>query len=105
MSVAERERLCLGAFLHFEKFANPEVREYYNIMVRNIVRGLGVQMHRVDNAVNLKKLLDTVSLTHLFVGEEEYGQRELNADELIACLHKAEQWGRGERPAPACFKG
>lgn len=39
------------------------------------------------------------------VGEEEYGQRELNADELIACLHKAEQWGRGERPAPACFKG
>ncbi|MBP3237985.1 MAG: response regulator [Lachnospiraceae bacterium] len=72
MSVADREKLSLGAFLHFEKFEKPEVRDYYNSMVRNIVRGLGVQMHRVDNVVNLKKLHQTVRLTHLFVGQEEY---------------------------------
>ncbi|MBR0132648.1 MAG: response regulator [Lachnospiraceae bacterium] len=72
MSVADRERLSLGAFLHFEKFEKPEVRDYYNSMVRNIVKGLGVQMHRVDNVINLKKLHSTVRLTHLFVGEEEY---------------------------------
>ena len=72
MSVAERDKLCLGAYLHFEKYRRPEVREYYNLMVRNIVRGLCVQMHRVDNEVNLKKLLSTVKLTHLFVGEDEY---------------------------------
>ena len=72
MSVNHRESLCLGAYLHFDKFENPVVREYYNIMVRNIVSGLGVQMHRVDNVENLKKLMDTVRLTHLFVAEEEY---------------------------------
>ena len=72
MSVADRERLSLGAFLHFEKFEKPEVRDYYNSMVRNIVKGLGVQMHRVDNVINLKKLHATVRLTHLFVGQEEY---------------------------------
>ncbi|MCR5685231.1 MAG: response regulator, partial [Lachnospiraceae bacterium] len=72
MTLAHRDDLCIGAFLHFDKFAHPVVREYYNSMVRNIVRGLGVQMHRVDNAANLEKLRETVHLTHLFVAEEEY---------------------------------
>ena len=76
MSIANRDKLCLGAFLHFEKFGKPEVREYYNATVRNIVNGLGVQMHRVDNAVNLNKLLGTVNLTHLFVAEEEYRENK-----------------------------
>jgi signal transduction histidine kinase/CheY-like chemotaxis protein/HPt (histidine-containing phosphotransfer) domain-containing protein len=72
MSIVKRDNLCLGAFLHFEKFPHPIVREYYNSMVRNIVNGLGVQMHRVENIENLKKLLSTVNLSHLFVGYEEY---------------------------------
>lgn len=73
MSIAKPDQLCLGAFLHLDKYADPNVREYYNMMIRNIVRGFGVQMHRVDNAANLKKLLASVRLTHLFVSEEEYG--------------------------------
>jgi len=72
MSVSNPEALVLGAYLHFDKFENPIVREYYNSMVRNIVSGLGVKMHRVDNRENLIKLMDSVKLTHLFVGEEEY---------------------------------
>ena len=72
MSVAKPDHLCLGAFLHLDKYPDPNVREYYNMMIRNIVRGFGVQMHRVDNAANLKKLLHSVRLTHLFVSEEEY---------------------------------
>ena len=72
MSVERREDLCLGAFFHFEKFENPSVREYYNYMIRNVVLGLGVQMHRVDNLENLKKLVSTLKLTHIFVGQEEY---------------------------------
>ena len=58
--------------MNFEKYSCPDVREYYNAAVRNIARGLNVQVHRVDNAVNLKKLLDNARLTHLFAGEEEY---------------------------------
>jgi CheY-like chemotaxis protein/HPt (histidine-containing phosphotransfer) domain-containing protein len=41
-------------------------------MIHNIVKGFGVKMHRVDNAANLKKLLSSAELTHLFVSEEEY---------------------------------
>ena len=38
------------------------------------------------------------------VGEEKYGQRELTTDQLISCLHEAEQWGKGEIPAPKIFR-
>ncbi|MCR4648785.1 MAG: response regulator [Lachnospiraceae bacterium] len=72
MSVNDPEKLCLGAFLHFDKYTNPSVRDYYNSMVLNMVKGLGVQMHRVDNAESLRKLRDSVTLTHLFIAEEEY---------------------------------
>ncbi|MBO6230954.1 MAG: response regulator [Ruminiclostridium sp.] len=86
MSIVRPERLTLGAFLHFEKFQNPSVRDYYNVMVRNIVNGLGVKMHRVDNAKNLEKLLRTVKLTHLFVGEEEYDENRDYIEELAKSM-------------------
>ena len=72
MSVANPDKLCLGAYLHFEKYENPAVRDYYNSMVLNIVKGLGIQMHRVNNTQNLKLLHDSIHMTHLFVGEDEY---------------------------------
>ena len=91
MSVANPDKLCLGAFLHFEKYENPAVRDYYNAMVLNIVHGLGVQMHRVNNSSNLKLLRDNVHLTHLFVGEEEYLDNselleELGRDMVVAVV-------------------
>lgn len=82
MSVKNREKLVLGAYLHFDKFPNPAVREYYNSMVADIVRGLGVQMHRVDNLDDLRKLLGNIELTHLFVGPEEYESDVAYMEEL-----------------------
>ena len=91
MSVAEPEKLCLGAFLHFEKYENPAVRDYYNSMVLNIVKGLGIQMHRVNNADNLKLLRDSIHLTHLFIGEDEYNDNvdlieDISKDIVVAVI-------------------
>ena len=72
MSFKDRDKVSLGAYLHFEKFPNPNVREYYDSMVRNIVTGLKVTMHRVDNTNSLRALTDSKRLTHLFAGPEEY---------------------------------
>lgn len=72
MSVAHPDELIIGAYLHFEKYPDPQVREYYNSMVLDIVKGLGVQMHRVNNPEDLKLLHSTIHMTHLFVAEEEY---------------------------------
>ncbi len=72
MSVADREKVNLGGYLNIGKFQNPNVREYYNSMILNIVKGLGTPMHRVNSISDLKELSSQIQLTHLFVGEEEY---------------------------------
>ncbi|MCR5651105.1 MAG: response regulator [Lachnospiraceae bacterium] len=72
MKLDHPDRIVIGAFLHFEKFPHPQVRDYYNAMVRDIVCGLKVKMHRVDNIEGLKRLSESVKFTHLFVGKEEY---------------------------------
>ena len=82
MSVKNPDKLCLGAYLHFDKFENPLVREYYNLSVMNIVKGLRVQMHRVDNVENLKKIREAFTLTHLFVGEDEYTSNKELIEEM-----------------------
>ena len=85
ISSVSRDDLCIGAFLNFEKYTRPEVREYYNNAVMNIAKGLNVQLHRVDNAVNLKKLINTAGLTHLFAGDEEY---RANTELIRSCADK-----------------
>ncbi|MBO6161977.1 MAG: response regulator, partial [Eubacterium sp.] len=82
MSLSTSNTRCIGAFLHFDKYANPNVREYYNSMVRNIVNGLKVQMHRVDNVENLKRLTSSTKLTHLFVADVEYKANQELMEEL-----------------------
>ena len=72
MSIRSPERLCLGAFLRFEKFENPHVREFYNAMVKDLVLGLGVKMQRVNNMDDFKQLAKTSSFTHVFIGKQEY---------------------------------
>ncbi|MBR4200001.1 MAG: response regulator [Oscillospiraceae bacterium] len=72
MSVSNPDKLCLGSLLLLDKYPNPNVREFYNLMIRNIVKGFDVKMHRADNIETLKKLLNSVRLTHLFVSMEGY---------------------------------
>ena len=91
MSVENPDKLMLGAYLHFEKFPNPHVREFYNAMVKDIVKGLRVVMHRVDNIEGLRNLSEGMKFTHLFVGKEEYESdiefmEKLAEDTLVAVV-------------------
>ncbi|MEE3468155.1 MAG: response regulator [Eubacterium sp.] len=72
MTLEDPDKLVLGGFLHFEKFPHPEVREFYNAMVKNMVQGLHLSMHRVETIDSLKKLMPNLRMTHMFVGVEEY---------------------------------
>ena len=82
MSVIKPERLTVGAYLHFEKYANPHVREYYNSMVKDMVLGLNVMMQRADHLEAFKKLSKAKHFTHVFVGKEEYEEDPVFMDEL-----------------------
>lgn len=72
MSLRNRKELRLGSFLQLNSFAAPNVRQYYNSMVMNIVKGLGVQMLKIDSLDKLKELSETENFTHIFVGRNEY---------------------------------
>lgn len=72
LSVREPERLVVAACLHFEKFSNPSVRDFYNNMVKNSVRGLKITVHRVDNVEELKILAENLRMTHVVLSEEAY---------------------------------
>ncbi len=72
LTVEQREHIYLATFIDLRKFSNPRVREFYNAMILSITQGLGIPIHRVDSLGDLKRLLDRVEVTHLFVGVEEY---------------------------------
>ena len=84
MSLSTKDDISIGAFLRFDKYANLQVREFYNVMVKHIVQGLGVVMRWVETSDKLRELTDNMELTHLFVGEEEYTENT----ELIESLSK-----------------
>ncbi len=72
MEVKNREKISLGAFFAFGKYEVPEVREYYNSMIKNVVKGMGVALHGVDSMKNLKKVIETTHISHVFIGMKEY---------------------------------
>ena len=72
MSVKNKDKVTLAAYFSFNKYSVPEVRQYYNSMITNIVKGMGVGLHGVDTMENLKKVMETFSITHVFIGMKEY---------------------------------
>ncbi len=82
MKLIYRENLVIGSFLDFNKYEHPQVREYYNEMIRDVVRDLRVQLHRADDVDNLKQISKKVKMTHLFLGEDEYKRDPKFMEEL-----------------------
>ena len=82
ISVRDPGRLVVGGFFNFEKHYSPVVRDYYNNMVLNFVKGLNVQLHRVDSEENLRRLNTSLRMTHLFVSEAEYISSSAYIEEL-----------------------
>lgn len=73
MSVKDKESKLIGTFFKYSKFRNPNVREYYDTVIRNIAVGMKLNVHRIDSMEDLKTLMRNKQFTHLMVGEEEYG--------------------------------
>ncbi len=72
MVFSNPEEKVVGGFFTFEKIEEPFVREAYNRLITDTVKGLKSTMHRVDSLRNLRVLKDSLHMTHLFVGESEY---------------------------------
>ncbi|MBQ7679335.1 MAG: response regulator [Butyrivibrio sp.] len=91
MSLRNADELSLGAYLHFEKYSDPNVRVFYNAMVRDLVIGLGARMQRADNLEGFKRIAKITHFSHVFVGKEEYEEdpdfmEELAKETLVAVI-------------------
>ena len=76
MRIKNPERLSLGAWLHIERYDNPQVREFYNSMVKDLVKGLKIEVHRAENAEGFKKLIKGMRFTNILLGQQEYEEEQ-----------------------------
>ncbi len=64
--------LCIVCYIKTEKYEVAEVRDFYDIMIKNLVEGLGTSVHRTNSLEGFRQLLDTYHVTHVFTAKEEY---------------------------------
>ena len=75
MDVNDRAGLTgLACYIKPEKYAVPEVRGAYNEAITHMVRELELPLHRVYELEELKRLTNSLKLSHLFIGSEEYAE-------------------------------
>lgn len=63
---------CVGVFFNYSTVKDPNVREYYNRMIRHFSKGIKIPFHNADNIENLKRLVSQMIFSHLFTGAREY---------------------------------
>ncbi|WP_029322523.1 hybrid sensor histidine kinase/response regulator [Butyrivibrio sp. AE3004] len=66
------EKLEIACYIRNDKYRSPAIREYYNAMIMNILKGLSVPIHKVPELEELKSLCSMNQITHIIIAEEEY---------------------------------
>ncbi len=89
MSVNKDIKYTVGVFIGFISTVHPKVREFYSDMMNHLVDGLGVPFYRVSSVYELEELVDSMHLTHLFVGRGEYLENKALIDELAEKIEVA----------------
>lgn len=75
MSVEQPEELCVVCYMDPKKFEQPEIYNFYNTMISHMAQGLNLSLHKAENETELEHLVSKYSITHLFIGIEEYAER------------------------------
>ena len=73
MGIDDRSRLMgLACYIKFDKDTLPKVRGFYNDAITHMVQALELPLHRVYDLEELKRLNNSVKLSHLFISAAEY---------------------------------
>ncbi len=82
MSLTDNRERMLATYLRFEDIKSAEVREHYNILIRDLAIGFRVPFYRIDHGEDLRRLAENYPLTHLIVGSTEYEEEQEYLEEL-----------------------
>ena len=101
LRMPQSERMKITFYQDPAKFAVPAVRDFYTDMIYHLIRDFRLTLHRVATQEDLKKLLEEDEVTHLFMGEEEYGRDPAYFDRLAASICVIVVARHGFRPSPS----
>lgn len=98
MVAENKDALCTACYLRQEKYKTAEVRNFYNETISHLAAGLEITIHRVSDLESLKKLTGIYQLTHLLIGEEEYGEEPDYYEKLAQRTQVVVAAGNGFEP-------
>ena len=82
LALGTREFLGVAFHVLLDRFSTSQVPEFYKTMATNMASGLRVNLYSAPTLSELKKLLDTGKLTHVFMGPDEYEEASAYFDEI-----------------------
>ena len=82
MEIEDREKLCVVTYLTYHMIADPNVREFFNIMIKNIASGLRTAVFSTDTMVGFDSILKGRKVTHIVTGQNEYMENLEKMEEL-----------------------
>ncbi len=82
--LAVETKRFIGIAFHVtpDRFDSPQVREFYKSMASNMAMGLRLNLYSAPSITELKKLIGTGNITHVFMGAYEYEQDPYYFDQL-----------------------
>lgn len=84
LSVKDGVRDGIVFYIKSEKYKVPEIREFYRNMSINLATGLGAKLYPANELRELERLINDLSVSYIFTGEEEYEVDRETIDGLAA---------------------
>ena len=72
MLLEHNDQSCIAAYTQPKKYKTPVVREFYDTAIDHLRQGLGITLHKATTLGELQKIQKAYSLTHIYIGREEY---------------------------------
>ncbi len=84
LSVKDSVRGEIVFYIKSEKYKVPEIREFYRNMSINLATGLGAKLYTTGETRELLRLINDLSVSYIFTGEQEYLSDRETLDKLSA---------------------
>ncbi len=82
LSIRDEAKEGIIFYIKPEKYKVPEIRDYYRQMAVNLATGIEAKLFSASDARELKRLSETMKLTCIFAGEEEYEEDAAVLDDM-----------------------
>ena len=80
------DQLCIGCYFNPEKYVCDEIRDYYDGLILNLIKGFNIQGYQAHNFDGLLQLQRNHALSHIFIAQPEYEENSSYYEKLAETL-------------------